>query len=408
MTVKTEANKRIIPTSYLFLLLFLLTSPMRLGAMTGDYSGYVAVEGRFFTEHPQFNRQKDCPAFSGVLAPELTMSTEPRSHQFKIFPYIRIDSVDDDRTHLDLREAYWRHRGAAIELLVGINKVFWGVAESNHLVDIINQTDGVEDVDQEDKLGQPMVMIATQWDWGEIQFFLMPLFRERTFPGTTGRLRTPRAISESTQYESNAEEYHLDMALRYAHYVGEWDFGAYYFYGTGREPVLLPDNQGNRLVARYEIIGQAGLDVQFTHEAWLWKFESIVRKGQGHSFAALVGGFEYTCYQLFESAADLGILLEYNWDGRERTQAPPAFFDHDLFGGLRLALNDPQDTQGLAGAVVDTETGSTFFSVEAQRRIGESLVAQLRARFFSDIDADAPEKALETDDFINISLQYHF
>ncbi len=35
--------------------------------------------------------------------------------------------------------------------------MYWGVAESNHLVDIINQTDAVESFDGEEKLGQPMV-----------------------------------------------------------------------------------------------------------------------------------------------------------------------------------------------------------------------------------------------------------
>ena len=44
-------------------------------------------------------------------------------------------------------------------LLVGAAKVFWGTAESRHLVDIINQTDAVEDIDEEDKLGQPMVKV---------------------------------------------------------------------------------------------------------------------------------------------------------------------------------------------------------------------------------------------------------
>lgn len=406
--MKTYEIRRVIRLLPLFLLLLLLGAPMRPWAMAGVYSGYVAAEGRFFTENPQFDGQRDSPAFSGVLAPEFALSTDAGSHQFKIFPYMRIDSVDDDRTHLDLREAYWRYSCASFELLIGINKVFWGVAESNHLVDIINQTDSVEDVDQEDKLGQPMVMIATQRDWGEIQIFFMPFFRERTYPGTHGRLRTPLVISENTRYESGAEEYHLDVAIRYAHYAGDWDFGASYFHGTGREPVLQLNNRWDRLVARYEIIGQGGLDVQFTREAWLWKFETIFRQGQGRRFAALVGGFEYTCYQLFGSAADLGILMEYNWDGREKRKAPPAFFDNDLFGGLRLALNDPQDTQALAGTVIDVESGSTFYSVEAQRRIGDSLVAQLHARFFSNIDADAPEKVLETDDFINISFQYHF
>ena len=28
----------------------------------------------------------------------------------------------------------------------------------------------------------------------------------------------------------------MDFALRYSHYIGDWDIGAHWFHGTGREP----------------------------------------------------------------------------------------------------------------------------------------------------------------------------
>ena len=43
---------------------------------------------------------------------------------------------------------------------LGLRKVYWGVTESQHLVDVINQTEGVENLDGEDKLGQPMLNLA--------------------------------------------------------------------------------------------------------------------------------------------------------------------------------------------------------------------------------------------------------
>jgi hypothetical protein len=50
-------------------------------------------------------------------------------------------------------------------------------------VDIINQTDLVENIDGEDKLGQPMVHFSYFGDWGVVDFFLLPYLRERTYPG---------------------------------------------------------------------------------------------------------------------------------------------------------------------------------------------------------------------------------
>jgi len=54
---------------------------------------------------------------------------------------------------------------------------FWGVTEFQHLVDIINQTDLVENIDTEDKLGQPMINLALINDWGTVDLFIMPYFR---------------------------------------------------------------------------------------------------------------------------------------------------------------------------------------------------------------------------------------
>lgn len=371
-------------------------------------SGYMAVEGRFFTEEPAFDGQDRGPQFSGVAEPEFSYRLKDGAHQFKLTPFYRLDGMDAERTHFDLREAYWRYSADAWELLVGINKVFWGVAESRHLVDIINQTDILEDIDQEDKLGQPMIMLASQQDWGEVQFYLMPYFREQSFAGRDGRLRPPLPVDGHSQFESDAREHHPDLALRYSHYIGNWDIGGYYFHGTSREPILRLNRQGTELTPFYEIIHQAGVDLQYTRDAWLWKFEGIVRDGRSDFFGAVVGGFEYTFYQVLNSPADWGLLVEYNRDGRDEVDSPATAFDNDIFFGTRLALNDPQDTSLLLGAVIDTQNGSTLANIEAERRIGASLVLEVTGRFFLNIDDTDPVKALEQDDFIEISLQYHF
>ncbi len=77
---------------------------------------------------------------------------------------------------------------------VGLSKVFWGAAEFVHLADIINQTDGVEGFDGEEKLGQPMLRLSLFLDRGTVNAFILPWFRERTFPGKKDRLRTPLVI----------------------------------------------------------------------------------------------------------------------------------------------------------------------------------------------------------------------
>ena len=77
------------------------------------------------------------------------------------------------------------------ELRLGVDRVFWGVAESRHLVDIVNQTDLIEHPDEEDKLGQPMAHLTWSGDWGVAEVFGLPYHRARTFSGPKGRLRFP-------------------------------------------------------------------------------------------------------------------------------------------------------------------------------------------------------------------------
>ena len=77
-----------------------------------------------------------------------------------------------------LREFYWWRDFDSVEIYVGARQLFWGVTETVHLVDVINQNDLVEDIDGEDKLGQPMVSLLLDRDWGTLELFSLLGFRE--------------------------------------------------------------------------------------------------------------------------------------------------------------------------------------------------------------------------------------
>ena len=72
-------------------------------------------------------------------------------------PYGRVASTGGEMSHVDIRELNLLYTQDNWEGIAGISRVFWGVTESGHLVDIINQTDQLEGFDGEDKLGQAMI-----------------------------------------------------------------------------------------------------------------------------------------------------------------------------------------------------------------------------------------------------------
>jgi hypothetical protein len=125
------------------------------------------------------------------------------------------------------------------------------------------------------------------------------------------------------------------------------------------------------------------------------------------TFAAAVAGFEYTLYGIRESAADVGLLVEYLYDGRGPGE-PVTVFDNDVFLGARLALNDAQDSSVLAGVVVDTDSQEWFFNLEAERRIGEHFVAEARLRIFNGDQQLNQLYAFDRDDYFQLSFSRFF
>jgi len=374
-----------------------------------DFAANVDVEARYFFDDVLWSGQDDGAAQLAVAATaELRWRSAEGAARASVLPYLRRDTTDEERDLADLREAYWAWEGGSWEVLVGANTVFWGVTETSHLVDVINQTDGVADVDGEDKLGQPMVNLVLQRDWGLVSLYVMPYFRERTFAGADGRLRTPLPVdTDAARFESSAKNHHVDVALRYSHYIGDIDIGVSLFQGTSREPLLLPDEEGATLVPYYGQISQFGIDLQYTRDAWLWKFEGIVREGLADTYAAGVGGLEYTFYQVGGSAADVGALIEYQYDGRGAGE-PASVADNDLFAAARLAFNDTQDTAVLAGIGYDLETHARFLNVEASRRLGEDYVIELQLRAFADRNTADPIFVLQNDDYLQLQLSRYF
>ena len=149
-------------------------------------SGYIASELRWFPQSPAFDGQLSGAEPSLLLSPEFRYRSQDGDLKATFAPYARLTGRNSDRSHFDIRAAHVSFRTGDWDFLMGINKVFWGVAESRHLVNIVNQSDIVEDTDEEDKLGQPMVAIGLEKDWGRLDLFVLPGFRERDFPSEFG------------------------------------------------------------------------------------------------------------------------------------------------------------------------------------------------------------------------------
>jgi hypothetical protein len=239
--------------------------------VVGGFSGNIAVESLSFRESGQFDDQVD-DNFSMSFEPRWEGEWNDGDDLWSIEFFMRAQETDSGREHGDLREFLWLHVDGDNEWRVGVNTMFWGVTESQHLVDVINQIDLVEGIDGEEKLGQPMVHLKHYEDWGVLDFLLLPGFRERDFSNKKGRLRGPLVVdTDQASYQSSAEQQHIDYAIRFSQTCGDLDFGISWFDGTNRDPVLLPGSECGEpvLTPFYEQMTQLGIDAQLLYEGWI-------------------------------------------------------------------------------------------------------------------------------------------
>ena len=383
-----------------------------------EHWGKVKFGTRIFLDDPAHSGQKG-NNFSLTFEPTIyTESAEGNSFTFT--PFVMLDSIDSERTHVDIREAYYLIFGSLgeseWELRIGIDQVFWGTAESNNPVNVINQTDYVVHPNAESKLGQPMVHGTLAGDWGMLDAFVLPYHRPRTFPGIKGRFRAGLPVQNSRKqikYASTSGRNNIDLAARYSNSLGALDFGVSYFDGTSRDPRLVPNNPSpllaTELIQHYDLIKQFGLDLQLTLGAFLGKAEWITREeiktdnSRSRTHLSVLGG-EYAIYGIFESEADLTLIAEWNHD-----TGGQSLLQDDLFFAARYSFNDILDTDITVALIDDRDFDTKTLNIEFNRRLSDNFSLTVEAfKFLEDDPRDRTSQQIVNDEYVALDLSFSY
>lgn len=396
-----------------------------LGSVVADgnthVSGTIALEPRWFWDPTGFGFGTRDAGIANSVVGNAELDTDlGENTSLRISGFYRYDEWDSERTHGDVQEAYLVHYRPTsfgeLEVRVGLDRTFWGVAESNHLIDIVNQTDLVENPNEEFKLGQPMIHLTLSTDAGIFELFGLPFHRQRTFPGPNGRLGVPFLIDiNNVLYENDDAERHFDVAFRYSHSFGLLDAGFSGFIGTNREPFFVPQASTSPLrlyTPLYTEISQGSIDLRLQHKGWLLKFEGLHRSGalnrQGYNedYTAFVGGFEYSIFSLFGSGADMTLVAEWSFD--DRRERAPTRFDNDLFIASRINLNDFQGTMITASVLLGNDNDSSISSVEFSRRVSTSVSLEMELVFLNEVAPGDVLYSLKNDSYFELGIRYGF
>ena len=170
-------------------------------------------------------------------------------------------------------------------------------------------------------------------------------------------------------------------------------------------------------VQHYDQIRQFGLDAQLTVGSWLFKLEAMQRAGARNllgmeeDYVASVFGGEYTFYSVFDSAVDVSLLGEWNYDGRGRNATPsrsPNTLENDFFFATRIAFNDVQSTEIVASILGDAGRSTRALFVELDRRLSDQLSLDIEAIHLLSIDKADIHYDTRRDSFVDLRLTYNF
>ncbi len=385
-----------------------------------DFSGSLSFESRQFSQsgaYPGQSRQ----ASGFVFEPQLYIEDES-GWSFNLSAFHRHDNSDPKREHTDIREAFFLIFGEtqqnAWELRLGVDHVFWGVAESVNMVDIINQSDVIEDPLGKENMGQLMAHLTLSGDWGVADLFYLPNHRKRIFPGHRGRLRSALVVDNKlTTYESKSGRQHDDYAARFTTSIGAADVGISVFDGTSRDPSLILHQEKIDSIPvlrpHYERIRQYGLDAALPAGDFLFKLEAIERENSSNSaqekqdYSAWVVGGEYSLYSVLDSVADVTFFGEWVYD--DRKQKATGTFQDELFLSTSISFNDVSGTQLSFAVFEDLDYDSSTYAVELKRRFNDQWSWKFEANSVKRSDQkDRNQYPIRRDSFADFSVIYNF
>jgi hypothetical protein len=406
-----------------------LAPTRRLAAETELTSqGELELETRVFPDDQRAgNHDRTLSLFSrvGALASRGWFSTRLRG-------FGRVDAFDRQRALLVLEEGWFQARSGPTRLRVGYDLVNWSVLEGFHPADTINARSLDSDIENPDKVGEPLASLQlSPTGWLTLTALALPHFVAPVLPSPRSRLGFTGGGPTSPVIRRSC----LGLNGR----VGSCGFAGQ---GAGRLELRFPGvdiaAMGARHLDRSQPLVIAGEEITFIHlyvddlaatlqgalRATVLKFEVAHRRFhdlRDPRFAGLASAARnHTTV-----AAGVEYASSHDWGGQSTIYAeaqvllgPPAeiaraltMFQRDAFLGYRLAFNDEDGREFLLFAVGDLETRDELLvSVGYRQRLGESWGVRAALRLIVAPAADPPTglRPFREADHFRFTLTRHF
>lgn len=410
------------------------TAPVR--AQEGDSAwssrGELGLESRVF---PDDDRSETVDQGLGLLG-RLELGHERGRFTERARFYGRLDHFDRQRSVLVFEEAWAQVAGERLRLRAGLDIVNWTATEAFHPADVINARNLDSDLENLEKIGEPMVALQVRlFANTNLHLLYMPYRSEPIFASPRSRLGfapgldlrgTRQMLDRNGRLTSSDFGHQAALAIRQSWSGADLTLHALEHMDR-TQPLIRLDPLTMRPFLLFQTVRQVGGTYQQAISALLFKVEGAYRRfvdpagalpglsvggeeGQPHHGQVAVGleyglphasGKESTL--ILEGQTLLGI-------SGEQARAALTPFQRDVLVGYRFAFNDEAGRELMLGAIGDLERiGEGILTFSYGQRIGETWTVRAGLRLFH-AERDAPGflGVLRRADHVRLTLTRHF
>jgi hypothetical protein len=375
---------------------------------TWDSRGEIAIETRGFLDDEIMETQD---YNIGTLARlEVQHTYGKLSERVRLFT--RLDVNDELRTTFIVEEAWVQYKSGNLRLRLGVDIVNWTATEAFHPVDIINARNLDGDLENFEKVGEPMAQLQLSlFSDTSVEVLLMPAYMKPRLPSSrTRQSLVPRGLSFNDRIlvdrsgKLTDDDFGPQAALRLRTQLGGADVSVHFVEHMDRsQPAFLFDPAINAVRPVFMTVRHLGGTYQHPIDALLVKIEAAYRWFEvpspetirdagyvtlnddfGHrDHAAVAVGLEYGI--VHESGPESTLIVEGQVvSGRnDATRVQLNSFQQDILLGYRLALSDENSTELLVTGIADISgRGELMLSATYGQRIGDVWGLKIGARLF--------------------------
>ncbi len=370
-----------------------------VGAAELESRGYLGSETRVFLPDDD-DRTKEAGVSAAARLQVDASGDSPFAARLRVFT--RHDSLDRDRSVLFAEEAWAEWRGGLLRLRVGVDMITWTALEAFHPADVLNSRNFDSNVENFEKIGEPMAALRLRLGQGDVAVYALPVFGGARLPSPNSRLSLGppgvplgAALYSDRQGNITEDRFGVQWAARATQTIGDADVGVHVLQHTDRlRPLVLMNPATGDVQPLYQYATEIGWTYSHILGAVIGKFEGVHRRYTAiddmttygplpnRNATTLAAGIEYG--MAHESGSESTFLMEGQivLGPDKAMRRLLEFFQRDVLVGYRLAFNDAASRTAMVGVMVDLERPQEFLiSTTYGQRVGETWSVDAGLRF---------------------------